>query len=194
VQSTKLYRLTYEGYAKSLTLRRRPLLYTYPHCSHRPFVNTSMAQDRQHKDGSGALYQLELENQRLRQSVVELEENEQELVSELEMISEERSEFEKINEDLTAKCDVLQNSLDQKTNRVAEVERDYEELSLKVEAENDAQAEWETKTQKKAESHRKERAKVRRAPEQQTRATLTLIAPPPRLRLLPLAHTNPAAP
>jgi chromosome segregation ATPase len=115
---------------------------------------------REHKDGSGALYQLELENQRLRQNVLELEENESELVSELERESQERASFEQSNSELVAKSDLLQTTLDQRTNRVAELERDYEELSLKVEAEADAQQEWEVKTQKKAENHRKERAKL----------------------------------
>ena len=47
----------------------------------------SDAAKRQHKDGSGQQYQLELENQRLRSHVTELEENETELVGKLCVIS-----------------------------------------------------------------------------------------------------------
>ena len=124
-------------------------------------TKTAHKQKEQHKDGSSAQYQLELENQRLRTTVTELEENESELVQELELVSEERSDFESKNEQLAAKCDQLQNDLDTRTLKVTSLETDYEELSLKVEAENDAQMEWEEKTAKKAEAHRKERAKVR---------------------------------
>ena len=76
------------------------------------------------------------------------------------MLSEERADFEKSNEELVARCDQLQTNLDTRTARCTELERDYEELSLKVEAENDAQQEWEQKTAKKAENFRKERAKL----------------------------------
>ena len=142
---------TVEGQKKLIEGQRKKLAAT---------TKSHEEQKRLHKDGTGAQYQLELENQRLRTNVTELEENEQELVAELEMISSERAELEKSNEELVAKCDGLQNALDSKSNRVVELERDYEELSLKVEAENDAQQEWEEKTAKKAESHRKERAKL----------------------------------
>ena len=121
---------------------------------------TSEEHKQKHKDGSSAQYQLELENQRLRTSVQELEENEAELVSELEMLSVERADFEKSNAELVARCDFLQTSLDAANNKTQEIERDYEELSLKVEAENDAQQEWEQKAAKKSENFRKDRAKL----------------------------------
>ena len=85
-------------------------------------------QKQKHKDGSSAQYQLELENQRLRTSVHELEENESELVSELEMISVERADYEKSNAELVAKCDLLQTGLDAANTKRQELERDYEEL------------------------------------------------------------------
>ncbi|GMH51677.1 hypothetical protein TrST_g11013 [Triparma strigata] len=141
----------FESTKKILDEKKRQLLQTSKHHED---------QKQKHKDGSSAQYQLELENQRLRQSVQELEENEAELVSELEMLSEERADFEKSNEELVARCDQLQTNLDTRTARCTELERDYEELSLKVEAENDAQQEWEQKTAKKAENFRKERAKL----------------------------------
>jgi len=61
---------------------------------------------------------------------------------------------------MLAKADLLQTELDEKSNRLNQLEEDYESLSLKVEAENDAQQEWEEKASKKAEAHRKERAKL----------------------------------
>jgi chromosome segregation ATPase len=86
------------------------------------------SQKKQHKDGSSAQYQLELENQRLRTTVAELEENEAELVQELELVSEERAELESKATELAAKCDGLQTDLDTKTVKVSALETDYEEL------------------------------------------------------------------
>ena len=76
------------------------------------------------------------------------------------MLSVERGELEKSNEELLAKSDLLQTEVDEKNHKLNQLEEDYESLSLKVEAENDAQQEWEDKASKKAETHRKERAKL----------------------------------
>ena len=89
-------------------------------------------QKQKHKDGSSVQYQLELENQRLRTTVTEMEENESELVAELEIVSEERSELEAKNDEFVTKCDQLQNEVDTKSTKITELESDYEELSLKV--------------------------------------------------------------
>ncbi|KAL7543911.1 hypothetical protein ACHAXR_013314 [Thalassiosira sp. AJA248-18] len=69
---------------------------------------------RLQKDGNQQLHRLELENQRLRATIVEIEEDQDILVSEIDTLVNEKSTFQSKSEELTSKCDALYADLDEK--------------------------------------------------------------------------------
>ena len=78
------------------------------------------------KDGNQNLYRLEVENQRLRDAIIQIEENDDILVNEIETLVRQKSEFQQSSEDLAAKCDLLHAELDEKTRTIIRLQSEKE--------------------------------------------------------------------
>jgi len=80
---------------------------------------------RKQHEGFGEQYQLELENKRLHHIIMEFEENEQELVDEVDQLSQERRLMQNTHSDLNAKVNELLLQLDEqcKQSRALSLER-----------------------------------------------------------------------
>ena len=94
------------------------------------------------------MHRLELENQRLRASVIELEQNEDILVDEIDTLVVEKSEFQNQSEDLAAKFDSLSADNDEMARELIGMKQENNNLENKLDALN----------QSLKESHEKEAA------------------------------------
>ena len=78
------------------------------------------------KDGNQNLYRLELENQRLRDAIIQIEENDDILVNEIETLVRQKSDFQQSSEDLASKCDLLHAELDEKVRTISQLQSEME--------------------------------------------------------------------
>lgn len=90
---------------------------------------------RLRKDGSQQLQRLEIENQRLRETIHEIEENEDILVNEIETLVKEKSTHQERCEDLTTKCDLLYAEIDEKNRINADLATERNKLQNDLESE-----------------------------------------------------------
>lgn len=104
---------------------------------------------RLRKDGNQQLQRLELENQRLRTTVNELEQNENVLCNEIDTLVEEKSESQGKYEDLLTKCDSLYAELDETTRNTAELSELTHKLTTDLESERSKNAKSEASWQKR---------------------------------------------
>jgi chromosome segregation ATPase len=104
---------------------------------------------RLRKDGNQQLQRLELENQRLRTTVNELEQNENVLCNEIDTLVEEKSESQGKYEDLLTKCDSLYAELDETTRNAAELSELTHKLTTDLESERSKNAKSEASWQKR---------------------------------------------
>uniref|UniRef100_A0A7S2VHY6 Uncharacterized protein n=1 Tax=Skeletonema marinoi TaxID=267567 RepID=A0A7S2VHY6_9STRA len=91
------------------------------------------------------MHRLELENQRLRGSVIELEQNEDILVQEIDTLVAEKSKFQATSEDLSAKIDSLSSEKDEKSRSLVGMKQDNNNLQTKLDASNKFLKEWQEK-------------------------------------------------
>lgn len=99
---------------------------------------------RLRKEGNHQQQRLELENQRLRTAVNELEQNEDILMAEVETLVKQKSEYQDHNNDLTAKVDSLYADLDEKSRTNADLNEAKSALQSDLECEKAAHAKSET--------------------------------------------------
>ena len=78
------------------------------------------------KDGNQNLYRLEVENQRLRDAIIQIEENDDILVNEIETLVRQKSDFQQQSEDLASKCDLLHAELDEKARIISQLQSEKE--------------------------------------------------------------------
>ncbi len=95
-----------------------------------PLSNENVTVTRLQRD----VYQLELENQRLRASVVELEQNEDILVQEIDTLVSEKSKFQAKTEDLSATVDSLSYENDEMSKVLARLKEDNGNLQTQIDA------------------------------------------------------------
>ncbi|KAL3794131.1 hypothetical protein HJC23_012838 [Cyclotella cryptica] len=107
--------------------------------------HTKVSEDvkRQQNDGIRQLQRLELENQRLRATILELEENEDILVNEIETLVKEKSLHQERCDSLHAKCDSLYADLDEKGRINSDLLKEQKQLQCDLESEKAAHAESE---------------------------------------------------
>ena len=74
------------------------------------------------KDGNQNLYRLEVENQRLRDAIIQIEENDDILVNEIETLVRQKSDFQQQSEDLASNCDLLHAELDEKARTISQLQ------------------------------------------------------------------------
>lgn len=74
------------------------------------------------KDGNQNLYILEVENQRLRDAIIQIEENDDILVNEIETLVRQKSDFQQQSEDLASNCDLLHAELDEKARTISQLQ------------------------------------------------------------------------
>ena len=97
---------------------------------------------RLRKDGNQQLQSLELENQRLRGTIHEIEENEEILVSEIDALVQEKSEYQESANILSAKCDSLYQKIDEQTRVQTELLNEKNKLDLEISAYSKSEAVW----------------------------------------------------
>lgn len=104
---------------------------------------------RLQKDSTKQLHRLEIENQRLRATVLEIEENEDILVNEIDTLVREKSKYQEQSEELTSKCDALYADLDEKARENSQLLQEKEKAQNDLEAEKLAHGkdleEWQRK-------------------------------------------------
>mmetsp|Transcript_22137 Transcript_22137/g.46294 ORF Transcript_22137/g.46294 Transcript_22137/m.46294 type:complete len:1330 (+) Transcript_22137:96-4085(+) len=100
---------------------------------------------RRRKDGNQQLQRLELENQRLRATVHEIEENEDILVNEIDTLVRENSEYKEQSEEMSSKCDSLYADLDEKARAISQLVQEKEKAQNDLESERISVEEWKQK-------------------------------------------------
>lgn len=96
---------------------------------------------RQQKDGIQQIQRLEMENQRLRTTIIEIEENEDILVNEIDALVKEKSLYQERCEDLVSKSDTLYADLDEKARINSDLVEEKKQLQRELEYEKLAHAE-----------------------------------------------------
>ena len=96
---------------------------------------------RQQKDGIQQIQRLEIENQRLRTTIIEIEENEEILVNEIDALVKEKSLHQERCEDLVSKSDALNADLDEKARIISDLVEEKIQLQRQLESEMAAHAE-----------------------------------------------------
>jgi chromosome segregation ATPase len=113
------------------------------------------------KDGNQQLHRLELENQRLRATIIEIEENEDILVNEIDTLVKEKSAYQESSEALSSKCDSLYAELDEKDRVNADLRVETSKLQSDLETEKAAHATSESEWKKRDGDCRLEIAKLK---------------------------------
>ena len=119
------------------------------------------------KDGNQHLQRLETENQRLRDTVLEIEENEDILVNEIENLVEENSQYRAQNEELQSKCDSLYAGIDENTRLNSQLTQAKEKAENDLETQNISHAKSQEEWQQKDAASRSEIARILRDVEQE---------------------------
>ena len=99
-------------------------------------IITEETQKRQ-KDDAGHHFSLELENQKLRDTIIELEKNEETLVAELEVVNLEYNDAVRRNQQCDAQYSLAEMELQDSEQRCVQLENDAAELRSKLELEAD---------------------------------------------------------
>src|SRR5210317_2146551 len=94
-------------------------------------------ENRQKREMHKGVYKLEMENQRLRAAVVELEQAQDVLIDEIDTLVVEKSKYQGLIEDMTAKNDRLFAERDEMARLTSSLQKDNDELQVKLEASND---------------------------------------------------------
>lgn len=104
---------------------------------------------RLQKESNHKLLVLEQENERLRATILEIEENEDILVNEIDSLVREKSEYQAKSEELSSKCDELYANVDEKDRTHSQLlkdkERAQDELSELAERHSKDTDDWERK-------------------------------------------------
>jgi DNA repair exonuclease SbcCD ATPase subunit len=101
-------------------------------------AKTSEDVKRLRKDSNQQMQRLELENQHLRATIREIEENEDILVNEIDTLVQQKSSYQEHSEELSSKCDELYAELDEKTRVNVELSERNTKLQCDLEAEKEA--------------------------------------------------------
>ncbi|KAL9184583.1 hypothetical protein ACHAXT_012553 [Thalassiosira profunda] len=103
-------------------------------------ANTSDEQKRVQRDSNKQLHRLELENERLRAAVLEIEDNEDVLVNEIDLLVTEKTKFQEQSEQLASTCDTLYRDADEKARSNSLLLQEKERAVNDLEAEQQAHA------------------------------------------------------
>ena len=94
-------------------------------------------ENRQKREEHKKVYKLEMENQRFRAALVELEQAQDVLIDEIDTLVVEKSKYQGLIEDMTAKNDRIFAERDEMARLTSSLQKDNDELQVKLEISND---------------------------------------------------------